>query len=89
MCTPGNCHLLFTNPLDKVHLLTLAPQRCKGTVDSLKGLSNKPLAACTAYNKHPSGANHKLCILWAVILELCLFCYSLSQSLMRSLPKNV
>lgn len=49
-----------------VHLLTLAPLRCKGTIDSLKGLSNKPLAACTAYNRHPSGASHKLSIMWAV-----------------------
>lgn len=55
-----------------VHLLALAPLRCKGTIDSLKGLSNKPLAARTAYNRHPSGASHKVCIMWAVIFVFIL-----------------
>lgn len=65
----------LSSPLYKpitVHLLTLAPLRCKGTTDSLKSLSNKPLAARTAYNRHPSGASHKFCIMWAAIFVFIL-----------------
>lgn len=89
MCTPGNCHLFSTNPLDGVHLLTLAPQRCKGTVDSLNELSNKPLVARTEYSRHASGANYRLlsCELW--YLHYVFFCCSLKQFLMCSSPINV
>lgn len=74
-----NCSSVYSrelsSPLYKtitVHLLTLTPLTRKGTIDSLKDLSNKPLAACTAYNRHPSGASHKLCIIWAVIFVFIL-----------------